>query len=375
MRSIDIFKLKKEIVASLFAIFLLALSLGKTQSSSAATITITVEIRAPKAEIVRPKKGTRICGDAVIIKAKSQDVDIVSIKFQYRTTNPGTWTDITSSTDTGSIYSVTWNTNSLPNGMYDLRAVATDNAGNTDHNPSTITVEVSHRNYDYSEDELKRDVDNVIEREDGVRVEIPRGTIDEDTIMRISRPDPSEIPPSDHESTGQYIEIALESGQKDLHNPIGVSIPYRDDDNNGMVDGTNIPEERLMVNLYNGSVWEELPTTIDSTRNIATGTTTHLTLFGIFGSVAPDLEDVLVYPNPFRPAEGTIKFSNLTKHTTIRIYNPAGELVRIEEDINTGIWEWDGENDSEEPVAPGGYIYIITNDEGEKRTGKIILIR
>lgn len=42
----------------------------------------------------------------------------------------------------------------------------------------------------------------------------------------------------------------------------------------------------------------------------------------------------------------------------------AGELARMEEDINTGAWEWDVKNDSGEKVASGVYIFVITDDEG-----------
>jgi flagellar hook assembly protein FlgD len=93
--------------------------------------------------------------------------------------------------------------------------------------------------------------------------------------------------------------------------------------------------------------------------------------------IAQNLENVVVYPNPFKPSKGhtEIRFERLTKNVTIRIYNIAGELVRLEENIITGFFDWDVKNDSGEKVASGVYIYVITDDEGRIKKGKIAIIR
>ena len=344
------------------------------QAFSSPSDMATVEIENPKATIIRPGPGDRISGNAVIVEAVSPDTDIVSIKHQYREANPGIWKEITSSIETGSIFSVTWNTTNLPDGSYDLRAVATDDEGDTDPYPKSITVTVSHLNPDYSEDPLIRDQENIIEREDGVRIEIPAGALDCDCdgILRISRPE--QIPLGGN-SANIYIEIELFFCQSQLNGPAFISISYPDEDDNGIVDGTFILEENLKVNFWDGAEWIELPTSVDTENNIATGATTHFSIFGLFGSPAPDLGDVAVYPNPFRPAkDATIKFLNLPANVKIRIYNVAGELVSTKKDITTGAAGWDGRNDYGKPVATGGYIYIITDNEGRKKTGKIAVI-
>ena len=50
------------------------------------------------------------------------------VRIQRSAAGAGAWTDIC--TDTTSSYSCSWNTTSLPDALYDLRAVATDNANN-----------------------------------------------------------------------------------------------------------------------------------------------------------------------------------------------------------------------------------------------------
>ncbi|MBU1487140.1 gliding motility-associated C-terminal domain-containing protein, partial [bacterium] len=190
-----------------------------------------------------------------------------------------------------------------------------------------------------------------------------------------SEPDQGSLPPKDNPAN-LYLEVTLESGHARLNGPVAIFMPYPDNDDNGIVDNTDIPEKNLKVNILTGTDWEELPTTVDAGNNIAKGMTDHFTIFGLFGSSAPNLNNVLVYPNPFKPGKGdaALKFLNLTPKATIRIYNVAGELVSIKENITTGAACWDGKNDHGKPVASGGYFYIITDNEDRKKMGKIAVI-
>jgi hypothetical protein len=84
------------------------------------------------------------------------------------------------------------------------------------------------------------------------------------------------------------------------------------------------------------------------------------------------LKNAYAYPNPSNIGE--VNFANLTENTTIRIYTIAGELVYKREDFDEEpIWRC--RNLSGEPVASGIYIYILTNDKGEIKKGKIAIIR
>src|SRR5581483_11826139 len=64
---------------------------------------------------------------------------IASVAFQRSPAGAGTWTTI--ATDTTSPYSVSWDTTGVTDGLYDLRAVATDKAGNQ----TTSTVVTNRR--------------------------------------------------------------------------------------------------------------------------------------------------------------------------------------------------------------------------------------
>jgi len=93
--------------------------------------------------------------------------------------------------------------------------------------------------------------------------------------------------------------------------------------------------------------------------------------------VTANLESLIVYPNPFRPALGhtRIIFAALTEQATIRIFNIAGQLVKKQDVSGQYSWDWDGKNMDGKKVARGIYIWVVTNPAGEKRTGKIAIIK
>ena len=99
--------------------------------------------------------------------------------------------------------------------------------------------------------------------------------------------------------------------------------------------------------------------------------TTTVTLKG----VRDNLTNVIAYPNPCKD-HNKITFKNLTDQYKIRIYNIAGELIYEKELTNTnGNAEWNLKNRSGKDVASGVYIYLITNNQNQKATGKIGVIR
>jgi len=89
------------------------------------------------------------------------------------------------------------------------------------------------------------------------------------------------------------------------------------------------------------------------------------------------LRDVKIYPNPFRPLEGHkgVIFNELPDEAKIRIFTIAGELVRKSQAIREGSWFWDGKNEEGEEVARGIYIYLIVDNTGNKKIGKIAVIK
>jgi hypothetical protein len=90
-------------------------------------------------------------------------------------------------------------------------------------------------------------------------------------------------------------------------------------------------------------------------------------------SIPEDLGNLIIYPNPFNPnTDGFIIFTNLTRNTKLSLYTISGEKVISRS--GDGEIKWDGRKNGR-LVGSGIYIYYITNDKGEKKYGKIAVLR
>src|ERR671922_287792 len=77
--------------------------------------------------------------------ASDADSSVTSIQFQYSPAGAGTWTNI-GAADTSAPYSVSFDTTSVSDGLYDLRVVTTDNAGNSLASSAVANVRGHHPN-------------------------------------------------------------------------------------------------------------------------------------------------------------------------------------------------------------------------------------
>ena len=104
-------------------------------ATSTAVTNRRVDNTAPTAGITDP--GTPLKG-TVSVSATGTDggSGVANVKVQRSPAGAGTWTDIC--TDASSPYSCSWDTTAVADGLYDLRSVSTDNAGNST-NSSTVT--------------------------------------------------------------------------------------------------------------------------------------------------------------------------------------------------------------------------------------------
>src|SRR5581483_2564220 len=113
---------------------------GNTTVSS--PVTIIVDNTAPTGSLTDP--GANLRG-TVSISATGADTGgsgVASVAFQRSPAGAGTWTTIATATGT-SPYSVSFDTTGVADGLYDLRALVTDNAGN-----QTPTATVTSRRVD-----------------------------------------------------------------------------------------------------------------------------------------------------------------------------------------------------------------------------------
>lgn len=95
---------------------------------------------------------------------------------------------------------------------------------------------------------------------------------------------------------------------------------------------------------------------------------------------ADDLSGTNVFPNPIRLYDSAsptqMTFDRLTPQAEIKIYDIDGGLVRdVQVNNPAGRFLWDLTDDSGLRVASGIYIYVISNDAGGQKTGKLAIIR
>jgi chitinase len=111
-------------------------------ANSTAVTNRRVDNTGPTAGITDP--GTPLRG-TVSVDATGTDggSGVANVKVQRSPAGAaGTWTDIC--TDASSPYSCSWNTTGVADGLYDLRAVTTDNAGNTTNSSSVVNRRVDN---------------------------------------------------------------------------------------------------------------------------------------------------------------------------------------------------------------------------------------
>jgi hypothetical protein len=107
---------------------------------------------------------------------------------------------------------------------------------------------------------------------------------------------------------------------------------------------------------------------------------------GIQYTTTYSLDNVKVVPNPYyvlTPLDrskdfrvGGLRFTNLPRRATIRIYNPAGDIIKVIEVTpeNDGEVTWDLLSEYGIRPASGIYLYHITTPEGYEKIGKLAVI-
>jgi len=93
--------------------------------------------------------------------------------------------------------------------------------------------------------------------------------------------------------------------------------------------------------------------------------------------VASGLSGLKVYPNPWRSDKyGALgmTFDGLTVGTAIKIFTVSAREVK-ELNTNGPKIVWDLTNDSGDKVASGIYLYVITDNQGDKVRGKVAVIK
>ncbi len=170
---------------------------------------------------------------------------------------------------------------------------------------------------------------------------------------------------------------------------VTITIPYRDEDGDGFVDGTEPPVSDNTVAMYwlneEHSLWIRLPmSVVDMEQNKVSVNVRGFSVYTLMGANFADLSRVYCYPVPYVPNDGNdktgtedegITFVNLSSEAEIKIYTISGELVKeIKHDDGQPIYNWDVKGDAGQKLFSGVYIYHIKNEQEEK-FGKLVIIK
>ncbi|MCG2711200.1 MAG: SBBP repeat-containing protein [Candidatus Omnitrophica bacterium] len=370
-----------------------------------------------------PQSGKKVSGNRVTVMAEPISGEISQIQkvtFQYKASTSTIWTDILAANinhlnpDTDSPYFVHWDLTTLAQTNYDLRAVATDTGNNTDSTPPAITISADTVDPDISESSLGggqvkkqqriyNTVSNTIQTADEAstqltKVELPAEALNISTVSISVTNNPVSFPsvPDGVDTSGLITEVSLSNSQTILSNgkSASITLSYEDTNNDGIVDGTTVRADKL--EMYSAETlagpWKkDIVSTRDRSNKTVRGQTTHFSFFALFATLASTLDNINVYPNPFKPNDNNsdtgiayafgnlnsgILFDNLPASVDIKIYTVTGQLVaKFGSTASSGKIQWDVKNDSGKDVASGIYIAVISSPGQETIVRKVAVIR
>ena len=103
---------------------------GVSLTTTSATVSAVRVDNTVPATTTMTSPGTPLSGSVTLSGAATDaGSGMASVRFQYAPTGTTTWADACS--DVSTPYSCNWDTTAITDGVYDMRALATDNAGNT----------------------------------------------------------------------------------------------------------------------------------------------------------------------------------------------------------------------------------------------------
>jgi hypothetical protein len=226
------------------------------------------------------------------------------------------------------------------------------------------------------------------------KLTISSNTFDTDIIVELTSDDVS-VTVIARDKNGANTGFNLTTGKH-----LTLSLPYKDTDNDGLIDGTDVPETNLRpwqitndnpMLLSISSDYKPMTTGygLDTQLKTLSFMITQPGTYKLMGiSTDPALYNVIVYPTPFTDT-ATISFETGAQcEITINIYSLSGRLVRtIKSSVVTPVISgqkqtvnilFDGTDNSAKQLSNGTYIYKLTTQNENithTKTGKLTRIK
>jgi hypothetical protein len=314
----------------------------------------------------------KVWGDKVTVHAQTAPGNITAaVQIQVKHSESNAWMNIGPQfVPPANAFRTTWNTTSLASGDdYHLRALAWDTTGNV-VTSSTTTVSLDNSGTRTPGNSRENAVGGVTTREqtfavnetayvlvsDGTGVSLPPGAVVSAPTIVVETDGATTN--SNGAAAGQAHananrKISIE-GNPALNRPITIEIPYKDDDNDGIVDGTGIPASTLTGYWFDTilNVWRRaLSSEVDTQAKVVRLRNYHLTEFGLFGEIN------LLHPE----VGGYLRNGNQPVYTN---YTTA---LSLSDGNKVSYWQ-----SAENPTGPVVFEYGFTNWQGAVITEAVI---
>jgi len=314
----------------------------------------------------------KVWGDKVTVHAQTAPGNLTAaVQIQVKHSTSNHWTNIEPHfVPPANSFRTSWDTTSLVSGdVYQLRALAWDTAGNI------VTSDVTEVTLDSSGDKTpgkskETSLAGVTTREqtfsadetayvlvsDGTGASLPPGAVVGDPTIIVETSGDTTEPNGaargqSHANANRKVSIV---GNPALNSPITIEIPYRDDDNDGIVDGTGIPASTLSGYWYDTvqSAWRRaLSSEVDTQAKVVRLRNYHLTEFGLFGEV-----------NLLHPEVG-----GYLRNNDQPVYTNYTTALSLADGNKVSYWQ-----SAENPTGPVIFEYGFTNWQGAIITEAVI---
>lgn len=114
----------------------------------------------------------------------------------------------------------------------------------------------------------------------GARANIPSGALTQDTLITIDAISLPAVLPAGYSAAGGSVTFGPDGTL--FNAPIDITLPYKDLDNDGIIDGTDLPESSAGAIYFDDSkqFWEDVSiVSRDAQRNLVTGKTDHFSTY------------------------------------------------------------------------------------------------
>ena len=167
----------------------------------------------------------------------------------------------------------------------------------------------------------------------------------------------------------------------ELGNNVFFSIVYLDQDNDGVIDGSNPQIKAKSLEFYRldetkGEFVRLEGTRIDPIQKTVSVAVNHFSIFAVMSSIQAEISQVRMGPNPWEVS----KYSYLTLDylplgSEIDVYRVTGQkAASLKANESSGILKWNGANEDGEPLGSGVY-FLEMRHEGSKKRIPLTLIR